>query len=656
MAEDFAPFNINVTTVEPAVLAPGMPIAAANGIALRIAIGGSTMDWFGGQGITGVGNINAFTNANANVVYVFSNNSTTSPLGDTVSHEAGHGFGLQHQAGDDPADDLWWSIMAGEETASIWVSGISTLGQPQDDMAVVSGTLNGFGYRPDDHGNTTGTATPLSFDGTTYSGAGLIGTNVDVDVWSFSVVAADSYLIVVDPATVGPNLDAVLELRDDLGTLIASASPAAMLGATLAVDLLPGSYFLSVAKTAAYGLVGTYTVAISTPPAGITVTASKSLTVKEAGATAEFAIMLTSQPTAEVTVPVSSSNTVEGSVSLDSLVFTPANWNVPQTVTVTGMADGIDDGDAVFNIVIGSSTSTDPEFDFIDPPDLVAVNIDEDSSGFLIWADNRENLINRSKLDGTDVQTLLDLEALYGPGTYSPRGVAVDQANGKMYWTESVGRIQRANLDGSSVETLVSGFTGNGLRGGISLDVAAGKMYWTDASAQKIQRANLDGTGVQDLITGSLSGVRDLALDLVAGKMYWPDMEENNIRRANLDGSNIEVLWTGVEFDSPIAIELDVAAGKMYWADIARDQIFRGKPQRLRSGGYLRHGNRRERLRHHRANPGSAPWQNVLVRPADRPPFIVQTLTAQAWWRSPRRARLVSRSWNQRSRFRPLAA
>ena len=39
-AEDFAPFNIDVTTVEPAVLAPGRPIADANGKALRVSIGG----------------------------------------------------------------------------------------------------------------------------------------------------------------------------------------------------------------------------------------------------------------------------------------------------------------------------------------------------------------------------------------------------------------------------------------------------------------------------------------------------------------------------------------------------------------------------------------------------------------------------------------
>ena len=40
VAEDFAPFNVNVTTIEPAVLASPINDAAANQSALRITIGG----------------------------------------------------------------------------------------------------------------------------------------------------------------------------------------------------------------------------------------------------------------------------------------------------------------------------------------------------------------------------------------------------------------------------------------------------------------------------------------------------------------------------------------------------------------------------------------------------------------------------------------
>ena len=62
-----------------------------------------------------------------------------------------------------------------------------------------------------------------------------------------------------------------------------------------------------------------------------------------------------------------------------------------------------------------------------------------------------------------------------------------------MYWTnwEDTGKIQRANLDGSGVEDLVT--SGLDIPRGIALDLAGGKMYWTDWGTEKIQRANLDG-------------------------------------------------------------------------------------------------------------------------------------------------------------------
>ena len=38
-------------------------------------------------------------------------------------------------------------------------------------------------------------------------------------------------------------------------------------------------------------------------------------------------------------------------------------------------------------------------------------------------------------------------------------------------------------------------------------------MYWTDAGTDKIQRANLDGSGVEDLVTG-LNNPYTIALEL----------------------------------------------------------------------------------------------------------------------------------------------
>lgn len=590
-AEDYAPFNIDVTTEQPPELASGVPDSAANGVALRVAIGG-TGSWTGGV-YGGIAALGAFTNSSPNTVYVFSDNFG-SPweywVADAASHEAGHGFGLNHQSLYDsngnlvnaynPGDGTTWAPIMGYNYVPVttWSNGPSTSATTlQDDMAILAGTTNGFGYRPDDVGDSITSASPLAFNGSIYSGAGIIGTNSDVDVWSFTVSTQDTYRLHIDPAAFGPNLDAVLMLRDAAGSLIASASPTTSQAADLLLSLTPATYYLAVTKTAAYGWLGAYTVNIAAEPVGITVSAASPLVTREGGPGTSFSVVLETQPAADVTIPVSSSNTNEGTLSTASLVFTPDNWNVPQIVTVSGVADGLRDGDVSYSIVFDNAISADPEYDGYALAALSAVNLDSNGAGFLYFVDNANDAIKRSALDGSGVQTLVDLRTRLGgvDGDYLPRYIALDPAGGKMYWTDSVaGKIQRANLDGSNIETLVSGFTGGGLRD-IKLDTTAGQMYWIDAAAQKIQRANLDGSGVQVIFFASSTGPRGLALDLTAGKLYWTDLSERDIHRANLDGTNLEVVWAGGSDSQPVGIALDPAAGKMYWSDAGTDMISR---------------------------------------------------------------------------------
>ncbi len=168
--------------------------------------------------------------------------------------------------------------------------------------------------------------------------------------------------------------------------------------------------------------------------------------------------------------------------------------------------------------------------------------------------------IERANLDGSGVEVLVTTRL----GGFN--GIALDVAGGKMYWI--AGRaIQRANLDGSGDEDLVTGLS---RFFGIALDVAGGTMYWTNEAQDKIQRASLDGSGVEDLVTG-LMLPRDIALDVAGGTMYWADADK--IRRASLDGSGVEDLVTGL--GGLIGIALDVAGGKIYWTDIFTDKIQR---------------------------------------------------------------------------------
>ena len=117
--------------------------------------------------------------------------------------------------------------------------------------------------------------------------------------------------------------------------------------------------------------------------AGIIVgTASGS--TSEAGGTATFAVSLKAQPTSNVTIPLSSSDTSEGTVAPTALVFTPDNWNVPQIATVTGVDDNIVDGSIAYRIITGTSISTDAKFNRINPADVSLANLDGDVPGFVL--------------------------------------------------------------------------------------------------------------------------------------------------------------------------------------------------------------------------------------------------------------------------------
>ena len=98
----------------------------------------------------------------------------------------------------------------------------------------------------------------------------------------------------------------------------------------------------------------------------------------EDGSTATFTIRLNSEPTDEVTIAVSSSDATEGTVAPTSLTFTSGNWDADQTVTVTGVADAVEDGDVAYNIVLSEVTSSDSLYDGKDPEDVNVTNLNID--------------------------------------------------------------------------------------------------------------------------------------------------------------------------------------------------------------------------------------------------------------------------------------
>jgi hypothetical protein len=153
-------------------------------------------------------------------------------------------------------------------------------------------------------------------------------------------------------------------------------------------------------------------VFIPGPTPGFVVSPTNGLVTAENGAQESFTVVLETRPTADVTIAVSSSDATEGTVSTSSLTFTTNNWDLPQTVTVTGVDDGLVDSAIAYTVVLGAATSADADYAGLNPADVALINADDEGSGFVI-----------APLSG-----LITTEA-GGPATFTIRLVSQPTAN-----------------------------------------------------------------------------------------------------------------------------------------------------------------------------------------------------------------------------------
>lgn len=117
--------------------------------------------------------------------------------------------------------------------------------------------------------------------------------------------------------------------------------------------------------------------------AGISSSVTK-VTTSEDGKTESFTVSLSTRPTAQVTVTVTSSDTTEATVKPSQLTFTPSNWNQPQTVTATGVADQEVDGNQAYTVTLNASSS-DKNYDGKSAT-VAGINQDIDVAGYVVSA------------------------------------------------------------------------------------------------------------------------------------------------------------------------------------------------------------------------------------------------------------------------------
>jgi hypothetical protein len=187
-----------------------------------------------------------------------------------------------------------------------------------------------------------------------------------------------------------------------------------------------------------------------------------------------------------------------------------------------------------------------------------------------------EDAIQRANLNGTDIETILSATA--------PDPIALDLVHDHVYWWDVDGyRLQRASLNGTAARTILEGQVVDS----IAIDPLGGKLYWVEwivsgsIITSRIWCADLDGSKMALLIESCC--ISGLDLDPAGGWMYWSDWRD--VWRARLDGSEPEIVLNAPQ--AIVHLAVDSVGGFIYWTDpiaVRRAELAGGSPMTLFSG------------------------------------------------------------------------
>jgi len=253
VSEDFLPFEVDVTTEFPGVEALRNTGQGDDEWGIRAVINHSTYgySWAYNGSFDDPQDVEMFVwSGPYGTVY-----ETWVWIADSVSHEAGHALGLSHDGtttgieyyeGHGSGVTAWSPIMGWTNYGlSQWSKGeYSLANNSQDDLEIIT-TRNGFGFRPDDHGSTVDSATPVDIYAP-FVVDGIIEQPTDVDLFLFTLDEDTDLFLRVSPDNLAPNLDILATLSDADGVVLHTSNPPDSLSAEFSVTLAPGDYVLSV--------------------------------------------------------------------------------------------------------------------------------------------------------------------------------------------------------------------------------------------------------------------------------------------------------------------------------------------------------------------------------------------------------------------------
>lgn len=362
VAEDFLPFDVNVTTKDPGTDALKKSSSTDTAYGIRIVI--SPTSWYSGSA-GGVAYVGSFSWNSDTPVFVFTSNiaSRYKSIAEASSHEAGHAVGLSHDGSPTSTyysgHGVWAPIMGVGyyRNVSQWSKGeYSGATNKEDDANIITNTL---GRRTDVIQNSISGAKPLTTNAGSFTQYGILETSGDVDMYSLNWAGGPLNISTFSDADVSnisnpaDDADISLSLLDSNGTLVAISDPASAVKTLINIDVPAGNYFIEVkgvgyldaltgysnyASLGSYVLSGASSTSTSPPPPITNLAPTAKLTATPTSGTAPLSVSFSSNGSTDPEgKPLSYSwnlgNGITSSLANPSTTYsTPGNYTATLTV------------------------------------------------------------------------------------------------------------------------------------------------------------------------------------------------------------------------------------------------------------------------------------------------------------------------------------